>query len=100
MDANLLHISFEGTSLEDPFDRPEMICGLSVAQNAPNEATNWDRLRKAIPFSINRRIYVPIDYLETTDKIGGAKRHWPCRPKFSGFKRKKKNPPFFLGFCF
>ncbi|BDX02334.1 MAG: argininosuccinate synthase [Marinomonas sp.] len=75
MDANLLHISFEGDQLEDPWTEPEDdMWRWSVSpENAPNEPTYIEiGYEKGDPISINGEAMSPATILETLNKIGGA----------------------------
>jgi argininosuccinate synthase len=75
MDANLLHISFEGDQLEDPWTEPEDdMWRWSVSpEDAPNEATYIEiGYEKGDPVSINGEAMSPATILETLNKIGGA----------------------------
>ena len=75
MDANLLHISFEGDQLEDPWTEPEDdMWRWSVSpEEAPNEATYIEiGYEKGDPISINGEAMSPATILETLNKIGGA----------------------------
>ncbi|MCW8356220.1 argininosuccinate synthase [Marinomonas pontica] len=75
MDANLLHISFEGDQLEDPWTEPEDdMWRWSVSpENAPNEPTYIEiGYEKGDPISINGEAMSPANILETLNKIGGA----------------------------
>ncbi|MEL0636882.1 argininosuccinate synthase [Marinomonas sp. TI.3.20] len=75
MDANLLHISFEGDQLEDPWTEPEDdMWRWSVSpEEAPNEATYIEiGYEKGDPISINGEVMSPATILETLNKIGGA----------------------------
>lgn len=75
MDANLLHISFEGDQLEDPWTEPEDdMWRWSVSpEDAPNEATYIEiGYEKGDPVSINGEAMSPATILETLNKVGGA----------------------------
>ncbi|MEO9273406.1 argininosuccinate synthase [Marinomonas sp. 5E14-1] len=75
MDANLLHISFEGDQLEDPWTEPEDdMWRWSVSpEEAPNEATYIEiGYEKGDPVSLNGEALSPATMLETLNKIGGA----------------------------
>ncbi|MBR7889551.1 argininosuccinate synthase [Marinomonas sp. A79] len=75
MDANLLHISFEGDQLEDPWTEPEDdMWRWSVSpEDAPNEPTYLEiGYEKGDPVSINGEAMSPATILETLNKIGGA----------------------------
>jgi len=75
MDANLLHISFEGDQLEDPWTEPEDdMWRWSVSpENAPNDPTYIEiGYEKGDPVSINGEAMSPATILETLNKVGGA----------------------------
>ena len=75
MDANLLHISYEGDILEDPWNEPEEDMWLwSVSpENAPDEATIIElSYKKGDITSINGEAMSPATILETLNKLGGA----------------------------
>lgn len=75
MDANLLHISYEGGILEDPWAEPEEdMWRWSVSpENAPNEATyiELEYVRGDI-VAINGEAMSPATVLEYLNKVGGA----------------------------
>ncbi|HFE37661.1 MAG TPA: argininosuccinate synthase [Gammaproteobacteria bacterium] len=75
MDANALHISYEGGRLEDPWNEPEEAMWLwTVApENAPDEATYLDiGFEKGDVVSINGELKTPAQVMETLNTIGGA----------------------------
>ena len=75
MDANLLHISYEGDMLEDPWTEAESdMWRWSVSpEDAPNEATYIEiGYEKGDPVSINGEAMSPATILETLNKVGGA----------------------------
>lgn len=75
MDANSLHISYEGGRLEDPWNEPEEDMWLwSVSpENAPDEVTYIDiGFFKGDIASINGENKTPAEVMETLNKIGGA----------------------------
>ena len=74
MDANLLHISYEGGVLEDPWtEAEEDMWRWSVsAEQAPDEATYLDlTYEKGDIVAINDEAMSPATVLETLNKIGG-----------------------------
>ncbi|AEF55283.1 argininosuccinate synthase [Marinomonas posidonica] len=74
MDANLLHISYEGDMLEDPWAEAEAdMWRWSVSpEEAPNEATYLEiGYEKGDPISINGEAMSPATILATLNKIGG-----------------------------
>lgn len=75
MDANLLHISYEGDMLEDPWTEAESdMWRWSVSpEDAPDEATYIEiGYEKGDAVSINGEALSPATILETLNKIGGA----------------------------
>jgi len=74
MDANLLHISYEGGNLEDPWWSPEEdMWRWSVSpQNAPDEAeTITIRFRNGDPVAINDQEMSPATLLTELNRLGG-----------------------------
>jgi argininosuccinate synthase len=75
MDANLLHISYEGDMLEDPWNEAESdMWRWSVSpEDAPDEATYIEiGYEKGDAVSINGEALSPATILEQLNKIGGA----------------------------
>lgn len=75
MDANLLHISYEGDMLEDPWTEAEAdMWRWSVSpEEAPDEPTYLEiGYKNGDPVSINGEAMTPATILETLNKIGGA----------------------------
>ena len=75
MDANLLHISYEGGILEDPGAEPEEAMWMwSVSpESAPDEPTYIDlTFVKGDVVAINAKDQSPSTILETLNQIGGA----------------------------
>jgi argininosuccinate synthase len=75
MDANLLHISYEGGILEDPSKEPEAsMWRWSVSpEKAPNKATYIElTYKKGDIVAINGKVLSPATVLATLNKIGGA----------------------------
>ncbi|MCX6073482.1 MAG: argininosuccinate synthase [Campylobacterales bacterium] len=74
MDANLLHISYEGGILEDPAAEPEesMWRWTVSAQDAPNEAEYIEiGYEKGDPISLNGKLLSPATMLEQLNLIAG-----------------------------
>ncbi|MEH6625894.1 MAG: argininosuccinate synthase [Motiliproteus sp.] len=74
MDANLLHISYEGGALEDPWTEAEesMWRWCVSAENAPDQATYLElSYEKGDIVAINDEPMSPATVLETLNKIGG-----------------------------
>jgi argininosuccinate synthase len=75
MDANLLHISYEGDLLEDPWAEPEDdMWRWSVSpEEAPDEATYIElSFAKGDVVAINGEAMSPATVLETLNSVGGA----------------------------
>ena len=75
MDANLLHISYEGDILEDPWNEPEEdMWRWSVSpENAPDQATYIELEYKAGDIvAINGQAMSPATVLAELNKVGGA----------------------------
>lgn len=74
MDANLLHISFEGGPLEDPFTEPpaEMWRWSVSPEMAPNEATYLDlTYEKGDIVAIDGKAMTPAEILTELNRLGG-----------------------------
>ena len=74
MDANLLHISFEGGPLEDPFTEPpaEMWRWSVSPEMAPNEATYLDlTYEKGDIVAIDGKAMTPAEVLAELNRLGG-----------------------------
>ncbi|MBD3799268.1 argininosuccinate synthase [Sulfuricurvum sp.] len=74
MDANLLHISYEGGILEDPASEPEesMWRWTTSPENAPDEAEYIEiGYEKGDPISLNGKILSPAVMLEQLNIIAG-----------------------------
>ena len=74
MDANLLHISFEGRILEDPSREPEesMWRWTVSPERAPNRAEYIDlEYQRGDIVAVNGRKLTPAKVLETLNKLGG-----------------------------
>lgn len=75
MDANLLHISYEGGVLEDPWAEPEeTMWRWSVSpENAPNEPTYIElTYEKGDVVALNGKALSPATIMAELNKIGGA----------------------------
>lgn len=75
MDRNLMHISYEGGILEDPWaEAPEDIFVLTVApENArPDSEYVTIGFEKGEPVALNGQAMEPVKLLETLNKIGGV----------------------------
>ena len=74
MDANLLHISYEGDILEEPWNEPEeeMWRWTVSPENAPDKATYIELgYEKGDPVTLDGEALSPATMLETLNKIGG-----------------------------
>jgi len=74
MDANLLHISYEGGILEDPWAEPEESMWLwsNSPENAPDEAEYIELTYKnGDPVALNGKELSPATMLKTLNEIGG-----------------------------
>jgi argininosuccinate synthase len=74
-DENILHISFEGGLLEDPWNEPdEDMYRLSVSpENAPDKATYLEiDFEKGDPIAINGERMDPLPLFEALNKVAGA----------------------------
>jgi argininosuccinate synthase len=74
MDANLLHISFEGRGLEDPSREPEesMWRWTVSPEKAPNRSETIDlEYQRGDIVAVNGRKLTPAKVLETLNKLGG-----------------------------
>jgi argininosuccinate synthase len=75
MDANLLHISYEGDVLEDPWKEPEaaMWRWTVAPEKAPNKPTYIElTYRKGDIVAVNGKALSPAAVLATLNKLGGA----------------------------
>ena len=75
MDANLLHISYEGGILEDPWAEPEesMWRWTVSPEAAPDEATYVElKYVKGDIVAVNGEAMSPATVMETLNKLGGA----------------------------
>ncbi len=74
MDANLLHTSYEGKVLEDPWKEPEekMFTRTNSCEQAPDKPTFLTlEFKQGDPISINGEKFKPSRILEQLNKIGG-----------------------------
>ncbi len=74
MDANLLHISYEGGILEDPWNEPEddMWLWSVSAEAAPDKATYMElTYAKGDIVAIDGALYSPAEVLAKLNKVGG-----------------------------
>lgn len=74
-DRNLLHISYEGGILEDPWSEPpEDMFEMTVSpERAPDEPQYLDiEFEKGIPVRVDGKELKPAEILDTLNKIGGA----------------------------
>jgi len=74
-DANLLHISFEGKSLEDPWIEPDenMFTRTIAPEKAPDDAHILElTFEKGDPIAINGKNLTPASLLTKLNEVGGA----------------------------
>jgi argininosuccinate synthase len=74
IDRNLLHISYEGGILEDPWQEPpEDMFQLTVSpERAPDRPTTLEiTFEEGIPVAVNGEYLNPVALLETLNAIGG-----------------------------
>ena len=74
-DRNLLHISFEGGILEDPWSEPpkDMFVLTVSPEEAPNEPEFVEiEFEKGDPIAIDKKIYPPAALLTKLNKLGGT----------------------------
>ena len=75
MDANLLHTSYEGKILEDPWQPPDesMFSRTVSPEKAPNKPTIIElEFKHGDPVAINKKKLPPKDLIEKLNKIGGS----------------------------
>lgn len=74
MDANLLHTSYEGKVLEDPWSAPDQDMFLRTVspKNAPDKITEIILgFKEGDPVSINKKNYTPANLLTELNRVGG-----------------------------
>lgn len=74
MDANLLHTSYEGKVLEDPWSAPDQDMFLRTVspKNAPDKITEIILgFKKGDPVSINKKNYTAANLLTELNRVGG-----------------------------
>jgi argininosuccinate synthase len=74
-DRNLLHISFEGGVLEDPWQEPDqaMFCLTQAPEQAPDKPLYCEiGFAQGNPISIDGKKYAPAQLLARLNEIGGA----------------------------
>ena len=75
MDANLLHVSYEGKVLEDPWKSPDesMFMRTISYEKAPNKATVIEiEFKKGDPIALNGKKLSPSSLLSKLNTIGGT----------------------------
>ena len=75
MDANLLHVSYEGKVLEDPWQSPDesMFITTTSHEKAPDKATVIDiEFKKRDPIALNGKKLSPSTLLSKLNAIGGS----------------------------
>jgi argininosuccinate synthase len=74
-DRNLLHISFEGGSLEDPWQEPddEMFVITTAPEKAPNRPRYLEiAFEDGMPISVDGKVYSPAQLLAQLNELGGT----------------------------
>ncbi len=75
MDANLMHISYEGGILEDPAQAPpeDLFLWTTDPEKAPNQAEEVTiEFQCGVPVAVNGKKLAPADLLKTINAIGAA----------------------------
>jgi len=75
MDANLLHVSYEGKVLEDPWESPDesMFLRTISPEKAPDKATVIEiEFKKGDPIALNGKKLSPSSLLSKLNSIGGS----------------------------
>ena len=75
MDANLLHVSYEGKVLEDPWQSPDesMFITTTSYEKAPDKATLIEiEFKKGDPIALNGKKLSPSSLLSKLNAIGGS----------------------------
>ncbi|HIA46773.1 MAG TPA: argininosuccinate synthase [Candidatus Hydrogenedentes bacterium] len=75
MDRNMLHISYEGDNLEDPWEEPNEDMYLTTVSplDAPDEATYVEiEFQEGMPVAVNGEKMTPAGVLTTLNDLGGA----------------------------
>jgi argininosuccinate synthase len=75
MDANLLHVSYEGKALEDPWESPNesMFMRTVSCEKAPDKATMIKiEFKKGDPIALNGKRLSPSSLLSKLNSIGGS----------------------------
>ena len=75
MDANLLHVSYEGKVLEDPWQSPDesMFITTTSHEKAPDKATVIEiEFKKGDPIALNGKKLSPSSLLSKLNTIGGS----------------------------
>jgi argininosuccinate synthase len=74
IDRNLLHISFEGGILEDPWFEPQedMFVLSASPEGAPDQATYLEiDFEQGVPVGLDGETYGPVELLENLNRVGG-----------------------------
>ena len=74
MDRNILHISYEGGILEDPFREPDdsMFIMTKNPEDAPDKATHIEiEFEKGVPVAVDGKRLGPVELMKTLNKIAG-----------------------------
>lgn len=74
-DRNMMHISYEGEDLEDPWNAPneDMFLLTKSPQDAPDEVTEIElTFEKGEAVALNGKPLGPVELLDTLNELGGA----------------------------
>jgi len=74
MDRNILHVSYEGGILEDPFQEPDdsMFIMTKNPEDAPDKATHIEiDFEQGVPIAVDGKRLGPVELMKTLNKIAG-----------------------------
>lgn len=74
MDRNILHVSYEGGILEDPFQEPDdsMFIMTKNPEDAPDKATHIEiGFEQGVPVAVDGKRLGPVELMKTLNKIAG-----------------------------
>lgn len=75
MDANIWHLSHEGSDLEDPWNEPknDMLMVVTPPEQAPDKPCYFEiEFEKGIPVVIDGQKYGPVDMIKKLNELGAA----------------------------
>jgi len=75
MDANIWHLSHEGSDLEDPWNEPknEMLMIVTPPEKAPDQPCYFEiAFEKGVPVAIDGQKYAPVDMIKKLNELGAA----------------------------